>query len=162
VRFTPKTIGYRRYLDGCLPSSRAAHEDAYRRWRATVPWTDAQVIAVIRQAAAEKDDPFYRQKLTDWANYLETVGHITAHALSFALPALVTHCGCCHRKALYRTGNSGRCSVHRDVPDAKAQERQARLTERSQAIQRHKAQADTRDLGHAQARTVPKLGGRRR
>ena len=91
----------------------------YEKWRATIPFTAKQIADAMRLYVPVGDDPggFMRQKYQTWADHVESTGRVSSKALGVALPFLVTKCELCERKALYRLGVKGRCSVHRLVKD---------------------------------------------
>lgn len=98
--------------------------NSYEEWRATVPWTAKQIADVMRLVVHANDTTGYKkEQYRKWADHVEKTGRISSRALGVALPFLITKCELCERKALYRLGNVGRCSKHRDVKSA-AHERQ--------------------------------------
>ncbi len=117
-------------------------DEAYAAWRATVPWTDDYMRAKHRRAA-------------DWVR----AGHLSSRLLGMALPFLVKTCAVCGRKALYRIGNLGRCSKHRDVKDRGLQAHVAETDRRAVASERDQ---DRWDAGLRLRQAHHRATGRRR
>lgn len=88
-------------------------DEERRKWRATIPWTDAEIAAAIREAGAN-EPPYVAGKREKLAAYFERSGHLSKWILVIALPYLVRKCFCCGKPALYRKGVWGMCRVHRD------------------------------------------------
>lgn len=92
----------------------------YAEWRATVPFTNAEVAQAILDGVAEAvyADDSWREAKRQQAAYLLAGGELHLADLHVALPRLVKRCQVCGRKALYRVGMYGRCSQHRMVKAA--------------------------------------------
>lgn len=86
----------------------------YEDWRATVPWTTAQIADGIRKASELCQRPYKRQTMQSWAEHIERTNRVSSHAVVTALPFLVLTCHFCARKALFRFGFFGACRAHRD------------------------------------------------
>ncbi len=91
----------------------------YQAWRARFPWTDEQFAEAVLQAEAQNQyrSEYSRRRAETAAAWVRS-GHLSTVLLRLALPFLVKRCELCERKALYRLGIVGRCSVHRDVKSA--------------------------------------------
>lgn|GEM_PF-4142166 len=95
--------------------------DAYRAWRAKVPFTNEAIAAALRAEADRCDQMldgrhkdgrasvFYRQR----ADAVEA-GAVTGYDVRTTLAVLVQACGICGKRALYRYGAYGRCRAHKD------------------------------------------------
>lgn len=116
---------------------------SYQEWRDTIPWTAKQIADALRLCVpAHSQNNFMRERYRQWADRIESGGPVTSRALGEALPFLVATCEFCERKALYRLGNVGRCSKHRDVKDDYMERKKKRLNRRDDAIS---ASLDRRD-----------------
>lgn len=91
------------------------------KWRAGIPWSNAEVAEAIEQAA-ETVPAYNSARYRRLAEYLLGGGRVSSIMLRIALPVLVKTCGVCGKTALYRIGRLGRCRTHRDVPDRCVQE----------------------------------------
>ena len=100
---------------------------SYDEWRATIPFSAKQIADAMRLYVPVKDvDGYMADRYQKWADYIESTGRVSSLALGVALPFLVKKCELCERKALYRLGCVGRCSVHRDVKDSAVERQRAR------------------------------------
>jgi hypothetical protein len=93
---------------------------SYQDWRDAVPFTDAEVCAALREAAAVEVNTFMAQKRLRAAEFLERTGKLSSGMLGLALPFLVRVCdivgpegALCGKPALYRYGSHGRCRAHK-------------------------------------------------
>jgi|SRR5581483_5136499 len=136
-------------------------DDAYRRWRASVPWTNEQIAQAFEQLIANipaqyADGYIVRgyQRCIDHARR----GHITSRMLSIVLPLLVTTCALCGKKALYRRGNEGRCTAHKQVPERFSSARVARLERLRMAREQEIRVFDARDKARRSVRGIANKG----
>lgn len=84
---------------------------AWDRWRAKIPFTDAEILAALDSEIAEGGrgeaktrevrEWFARTQILTWGLYR----HL--------LPRLVRICGICRKPAHYRYGHEGRCREHK-------------------------------------------------
>lgn len=96
-------------------------QEAFRTWRSSIPFTDEQIARALEQAAYEVEGTdnraqWVKRNCLYYADLVRRLGRVTSKTLSAALPFLVTTCGLCGKRALYRVGPEGRCSTHRLVP----------------------------------------------
>jgi hypothetical protein len=120
--------------------------NSYEDWRNTVPWTNAQIVEAMRAEAEVHPSEFRRVAIHKWADHIESTGRLSSKALGMVLGRLVTTCEFCERKALYRLGNVGRCSKHRDVKHEHTDERSKRHEFRSAMFERSRKAFDYRQL----------------
>ena len=88
----------------------------YDEWRKTIPYTDEDIIAALESFAEGHQSEALK---VSCELYIQQVrgGKLTPRHYHVALHTLVKTCALCGRKALYRYGDSGRCSEHRlDMP----------------------------------------------
>lgn len=91
---------------------------AYHQWRARFPWSDEEFGAAFdAEAAHHAARPFLVQRYQKLAA-LVRAGHLMTFMLRIALPRLITRCGVCGGKALYRVGLVGLCREHKQVVPA--------------------------------------------
>ena len=96
------------------------NEESYRRWRARIPYSDAQIIAAIEKWRADnshgdkKTDAYITMRANSMRGAIER-GYLSRSIFVAVLPYLVTHCAICDRSAHYRYGDEGRCREHRSV-----------------------------------------------
>lgn len=90
----------------------------YEEWRATIPFTNEQIVAAMREHAKIQMTPYWVERWNGFADHIEKTGRVGKAALGAALPFLVKYCAVCGKKALYRVGCEGRCSGHRFVVQA--------------------------------------------
>lgn len=130
--------------------------DGFARWRATVPFTDEQIIAALLEHAARcppgsgeaRDHAF-------WADVVKRTG-LTAKAYRRALPILVKTCAICGKKALYRMGSEGRCSAHRSQLTRGAVYTRDLCRQKSASIEAAKKRSDYKALAEARQRSLRK------
>lgn len=89
----------------------------YRTWRATVPWSDAEIAAAFEaeadRCASNRGGKVVALRL---GQALEArAGRLTRGLVEKAADLLVRVCDVCGAAAVYRSGFSGRCSAHRDI-----------------------------------------------
>jgi hypothetical protein len=120
--------------------------NSYEDWRNTVPWTNAQIVEAMRAEADVHPSEFRRVAIRKWADHVETTGRLSAKALGFVLGRLVTVCEFCERKALYRLGNVGRCSKHRDIKNEHTEARARRLQFKHAMMERRQKAFDRNQL----------------
>jgi hypothetical protein len=89
----------------------------YAEWRATIPFTNAEVAQAILDEVAEAvcSQDEWKERQRKVAAYLLAGGDLTPAELHLMLPRLIKRCNVCGRKALYRVKMEGRCSQHRMV-----------------------------------------------
>src|SRR4029453_13714781 len=88
----------------------------YRAWRATIKHTDEAIAGALDRQAEGEHDRERRVLLRELARTCRR-GYVGKEAVHEAMPALVTTCALCDKKALYTIGTEGRCSDHRrDLP----------------------------------------------
>lgn len=81
-----------------VPTDRASEREAgYQRWRAQIPFTDAQIAGALRQYA-DTLNPFLAHRWRWHADRLERTGNMSARVYCVALPYLVTVCAICGKK----------------------------------------------------------------
>ncbi|OGI76483.1 hypothetical protein A3C67_00040 [Candidatus Nomurabacteria bacterium RIFCSPHIGHO2_02_FULL_42_19] len=86
----------------------------YDEWRKTIPYTDEDIAVALESFAKEHPS---RVLQASYKLYAEQVrgGKLMPRHYHVALDVLIKTCALCGRKALYRYGDSGRCSEHRLV-----------------------------------------------
>lgn len=89
----------------------------YAAWRRSVPFTDTQIVAALRDLGNTVPSDFLKNRYYGLAAYLERTGRLSSIMLSLVVDRLITACACCGKKALYRAGNEGRCREHKYVPN---------------------------------------------
>lgn len=114
----------------------------YERWRASIPFSNAQIVAALREDAAGAYHEFGRLKMTRAADHLERTGRLSSWMFRQALPRLIKRCAICGKVALYRYGLSGRCRTHRLIPTIAFTRKIARLELKSSALASDKKAAD--------------------
>lgn len=148
VGFIRNTRGFKDFLNGTL--RKPLTPEGYAGWRATIRWTDEEIAAALEELATEIEPSAHRKHeaelLRKHAVYLRQTGRLTMQILRGALPMLSKACNICGKKALYRTGDEGRCSKHRDVPAAAVIAKNERLGLRAKEQQRNRARRDDRDI----------------
>ena len=96
-------------------------EESYQLWRSKIPWTDEEIVSALERSKADialltsEARRIYLMNLTTRSIDQVRRGRLSRNVLVFVLPFLVTKCKICGKKAIYRMGNEGRCSGHRDV-----------------------------------------------
>ena len=92
------------------------NRSSYDAWRATVPFTDDQIADAIEAEANDvvSVNAFKARQYRFYADRCRA-GFVSSRSLGMALGRLVKSCAICGRKALYRVGSNGRCSLHRDI-----------------------------------------------
>lgn len=115
--------------------------ESYEAWRASVPWTDGEILEALDQALREMTPTAWgRVKRQAMRDHLATTGRLTRRVMREALPYLVKTCGVCGRPALYRYGCHGRCREHREeVPATIRQWQRAVDAEHGTIEHRHDA-----------------------
>lgn len=108
--------------------------EEFARWRATIPFTDAQILEALEQHRDTHQVKYFRQCIDSTIRSFRKTGHLSKFILRVTVPLLVKWCGICGKVALYRQGTTGRCKVHRMVPVAHREERLARLSTRASEI----------------------------
>lgn len=135
--------------DEAIARIRAARETTpgmtREKWRAGIPWSNAEIADAIDQAA-DIVVPYNRERLREVAAYLRSSGRLSSRMLRVALPILVTTCGLCDRRALYRIGKVGRCRVHRDVGEAFKDESNREIARASAIIYKDAREYDAQDI----------------
>ena len=121
--------------------------ESYQAWRATFPWTDEEIACACDDAAAEAVTDFMAARCLRAANAARA-GFVTGRIIRFVLPRLITVCGVCGGKALYRVGNCGRCLTHRLVRNAHVEARRQRCEARQADREAATRQRDARTLSH--------------
>lgn len=140
-------------------------------WRATIPFTNEQIVGALRQAAAEivannppsadGRPPYQARHYTFIADHIERTGKFKHRWFADALPYLIHHCAICGKKAWYRIGPEGRCRAHRTVSTPYVRTLQRRLEARDKAISEVEKDRAKDDLRRAWARRL-KGGGSRK
>lgn len=121
--------------------------DTYTRWRSRFPWTDAQFAQVYDERATAMDadgNDFVANKYRRRATQIR-LGHLSAYDLRFCLDALITVCACCGKKALYRYGKEGRCSMHRLVTTPGFEWWRQQMEQRRTVIEQQLRETDAAD-----------------
>lgn len=119
---------------------------SYKRWRASIPYSDEEIAKAMEEAALASTHGFQRNNALYYAKLIRWRGVVSAKSLRVALPFLVKICAVCGAKALYRQGNYGRCREHREVPEYEVLQRTRRLDERSKEIGQARVEFDRLDL----------------
>jgi hypothetical protein len=125
----------------------------YDAWRASIPWSTAQIVAALDAESARVPTEFLREKRMAQARRLEQTGRLSTRILNAVLPALITQCvgPDCSRPALYRIGTRGYCRIHKTSPNAALPERAARRerdnTDREHAAREVDRQRRVSDIG---------------
>ena len=114
----------------------------YEKWRQGVGFTDEEIARALEADAMDTPVPFLKTRYLYLAEKARR-GFVSRMMIIQTLPRLITHCGICGKKALYRTANEGRCSTHRYIPARPAQERDARLEARQASFE-----AEAEDKNH--------------
>jgi hypothetical protein len=158
MRFT-HTKAFRNFLDG---QSRKFNPEQYRQWRATVKWTDTQIVAALREYAeglTHEQQKYLRDRVEYEANRIEQTGRMSGIALTHALHVLIKFCDVddCGKKALYRVGGEGRCSKHRMVPEKFSAAKRKRIDENSKQIEETKNYYDTKESSHNHSKMAAKF-----
>lgn len=88
----------------------------FEEWRASIPFTDEQILSAFAEAAREYGANSVKagNRFEGFAASLRE-GRLSSVALRSVLPYLVKVCHVCGKKALYRHGVLGACSAHRDT-----------------------------------------------
>lgn len=110
-----------------------AHHN-YQRWRETVPWTDDQILAAFDKLLECYEPGFCKDRQQRWRDQFARHRCLSGRLLSLLLPVLIETCAICGKKALYRTGNEGRCRDHRMIPSGAVAVKHARIEQRNQDI----------------------------
>ncbi len=121
---------------------------SYEDWRNNVPWTNAQIVEAMRAEADAHPSEFRRAAIRKWADHVETTGRLSSKALGLALARLVVKCEFCERKALYRLGNVGRCSKHRDIKHEHTEQKARRLAFKAAMLERKRKAFDYAQLAY--------------
>lgn len=143
----PSGAQWRAFLRGDLRITKDAAQSWFRRWRATIPYTDQQIADALETlaAAVESEDPFlaaiYRRH-----RQFAIQGRISAKMLGCVLPELIKRCALCEGRALYRIGNEGRCRKHKFVKDSHAEARKQRFMARGHSEDQRRAGVDDNTL----------------
>jgi hypothetical protein len=94
-------------------------EEAYRRFRATIPFSDEQIAAVLDELADEAPPTRRDGRPSKWTAemyrrlaFQVRAGHMSGGIIRIVADRLVKTCPC-GRPALYRFGMAGRCSAHK-------------------------------------------------
>jgi hypothetical protein len=115
-------------------------EAGYLAWRARVPFTDEQIITALEAYRDQQPNEWTRTGAQMTLDYFAKSRRLSAKTLSIILNHLVTTCGICGAKALYRFGYHGRCKTHKlDMPKHE-EERRARID--AKAGRRNAARAE--------------------
>jgi hypothetical protein len=117
----------------------------YLDWRSSIPFTDEEIALQLEaDAKAVSHNDFYADKLRKRASRVRE-GYLSRGDLARVLDALITTCGICGKKALYRTGTEGRCYTHRRLLSSPARNRVKRLEDRSAVHEEERLARDYRD-----------------
>lgn len=139
-------------------------EAALRAWRATIPFTDEQILLAIRQQRAALPSDDVRALWDRRVQHFLTTKRLSAWLFSTLLPYLVTTCGICGKKALYRSHLLGLCRTHRYIKSEAEVKRlrllQVRHAHLSRERQVREAAEKKRNAHHTTS--VAKAGPRRR
>jgi hypothetical protein len=120
----------------------------YDAWRKTLPWTDEEfAVACEEEAAQVEATNAYMARRFRYLAGRARLGRISRVILQLTMGRLIKSCFC-GRKALYRTGQEGRCSEHRHIPSGAAATRKARLEGKASVINRKRVVRDTKSLAH--------------
>jgi hypothetical protein len=95
----------------------------YQEWRASVPWSDGEIIHVMRQQAENHPAPHVKKYWNDMAEKLKRDGRLSGKVLSSVLADLVLLCDECGKKALYHIQFKGYCKEHKRTDISRRQER---------------------------------------
>ncbi len=88
--------------------------ERYEKWRAKITHTDGEIAKAFEELAFEQTDDYLKNRYLHYAKQVRQ-GYLSGALYQLALSVLVKVCGICGKKALYRYGNIGRCSRHRDI-----------------------------------------------
>jgi len=105
----------------------------YRAWRQSVPWSNAEVVAALRQDADEVPSEWLAEKYRRRANKLEQGARLSSLDVRRVADRLITTCEFCGKKAFYRTKLSGRCREHRNMPSEARAYHEQRSDDRAEA-----------------------------
>jgi hypothetical protein len=157
------STAYRKYLKGELNSPLS--DAGYKKWRDMFPWSNEEIVACLRKTAddlmakptATAQDQFMADALLRKnADALENSGRLSGRCVRLILNILITKCGVCGGKALYRKGTEGRCKQHRDVPASFEAEQEQRRRDKAQDFLKWRAQRDTADIARTQCKQTTK------
>ena len=132
-------------------------QQGYDRWRATIPWTDDQIVNELIECSIRQPVDFLKVRLRLDANFIATTGRLSGRILSKVLPGLIKVCEFCQKPALYRYGVRGRCAMHRDRrPGYVAVNEESRVLRSSDRAE-GKRLSDYHKLGGSTGRLRPKF-----
>lgn len=91
--------------------------ERYKRWRATIPYTDEQIIEALKEAIKGQAQFFQKVYQGKTERNFERLkeGKVSQAIIRFVLPYLIKKCNICGKTALYRYGMYGRCREHKFV-----------------------------------------------
>jgi hypothetical protein len=128
----PKAYWYSNKRDRYKFQTPEQRARAYQSWRASIPFTDEQIITALDESANTIQNDYIRRRAIDANNYFARTRRLSQYLFALAAPFLIKTCNVCAdtgktRKALYRTVHEGRCSEHRHIKHSYHIERSKRL-----------------------------------
>ena len=122
-------------------------DDAHRgyiRWRKTIPWTDAEILAALRDEVRRSPNDWIRDARTTRAERFERSHRLSQYLLSQVIHVLVVRCEVCGETAHYRVGSRGFCRAHRTSPQRVLPARERRREEIATSHEDRRARLDTK------------------
>ena len=101
----------------------------YIRWRKTIPWTDAEILAALRDEVQRSPNDWIKDARTARADRFEQSHRLSRFLLSQVIHVLVACCEVCGKTAHYRVGSRGFCRAHRTSPQRVLPARERRREE---------------------------------
>jgi len=111
----------------------ATDNTGYFRWRKTIPWSDAEIIAALRDEAQRSPNDWVREARTARADRFERSHRLSNFLVAQVLHVLVVRCEVCGETAHYRIGSRGFCREHRTSPQRLLPARERRREENARS-----------------------------
>tara|TARA_R110000824_G_C14784869_1_gene632451 strand:- start:35 stop:445 length:411 start_codon:yes stop_codon:yes gene_type:complete len=122
-------------------------DDAHRgylKWRKTIPWTDAEILAALRDEVQRSPNDWIRDARTVRADRFERSHRLSRFLLSQVIHVLVVRCEVCGKTAHYRVGVRGFCRAHRTSPQRVNPARERRREQIATTHEDRRARLDTK------------------
>lgn len=157
----PSGTAYARFLRGDMKPSEERRAEAFRSWRATLPFTDEEFVAAFERLAraVEHENSYLANLYRNQGQWLTKTGRLNQKMVSMALLELIKTCSICGKKALYRTSSEGRCSKHRDIKSKYVIEKLKRKEQLHQLMHRSKIRSDDYTLKQQSFKSAAKGHG---
>ena len=122
-------------------------DDAHRgylAWRKTIPWTDAEIIAALRDEVQRSPNDWIKDARTARADRFEQSHRLSKFLLSQVIHVLVVRCEVCGEAAHYRVESRGFCRAHRTSPQRVLPARERVREEIATSHEDRRARLDTK------------------